>query len=504
VTASAAERAVAAARSNVVMYPLIALAAVVSSIVIARTLPLSQFALYAVALAVRGTAQLLADLGTGAASQRHFAELESLGARAQARGMFGRLAAARAAAAVVLAIAVAVARDPIADALELAPGERDFLAFAVVIGALEIVAGLGYYALSGTFRQARINQVTLAQGVAQPLAVVLAVALDLGLDGVLAAVVLGSAVRATGLTGSAVMWLRTMPDTGAHRPGLARSYADVAAAAVVGKLSTWAHTRQAVTLIVAASTSRPQLAIFSLAYDFAHQVLIAATSPVSGLVLPLFAAERDPERRRAIVSRTTRGLALLVLPVATILVVASPALMPLLFGDDYADAWHYMAIVVPLAAVDLVLTTPATGLMLAHDRLVRAYLRIRAVALAGVLAYPLLGGSDLLIVTAVMMGFRIAAALALHVVVRREAGAAGESAWLVRMTATCLAAASGGAIVVAVASTDVADLVGSSLVAGAAIALLVWAGRLLRRDDAEMLTRVVPPAGRMLRLLIRR
>src|SRR5215207_4423297 len=89
------ERATAAARSNLALSPLIGLAGLLSSIVVVRALAPDLFALYALAIALRGTVQFLADMGTGAASTRLFAELQQRGARAQALQVYSRLAAVR-------------------------------------------------------------------------------------------------------------------------------------------------------------------------------------------------------------------------------------------------------------------------------------------------------------------------------------------------------------------------------------------------------------------------
>jgi O-antigen/teichoic acid export membrane protein len=75
-----------------------------AGIVVARSLPLEDFAVYAIAIAFRGTIQLLADLGTGAASSRAFAQLEQHDARAQAARLFRRLAGVRLLAGAALVV----------------------------------------------------------------------------------------------------------------------------------------------------------------------------------------------------------------------------------------------------------------------------------------------------------------------------------------------------------------------------------------------------------------
>jgi O-antigen/teichoic acid export membrane protein len=78
------ERIAQAVRSNAVMFPLIGAVGFAANIAVARSLSTALFALYAAAVAVRGTLQFLADLGTGQASSRAFADLERFGGRASA------------------------------------------------------------------------------------------------------------------------------------------------------------------------------------------------------------------------------------------------------------------------------------------------------------------------------------------------------------------------------------------------------------------------------------
>ena len=74
-----AVRVATAARSNAITFVLLGGLSVATTVVVAHALGASEFAVYALALAARGGVAFLADLGTGAASQRVLAQLEAAG-----------------------------------------------------------------------------------------------------------------------------------------------------------------------------------------------------------------------------------------------------------------------------------------------------------------------------------------------------------------------------------------------------------------------------------------
>jgi len=166
--------------------------------------------------------------------------------------------------------------------------------------------------------------------------------------------------------------------------------------------------------------------------------------------------------------------------------------------NAYSDATEFAAILLPCFAVEVILSGPAAAMMLADESLVRPYRRIKLVTLGLAPAYLVFMGFGLLLVTALMMGVRVASALMLHVAIWQQAGFHVELGWLIR------ALAAGGTTFLITALTAqlipgrVVDLVLAPVAGLATFLLLVRIARLLRLDDVEIARRVLPFGHRAL------
>jgi O-antigen/teichoic acid export membrane protein len=497
---SRGERATRAARSTIVLTPLIALVGLIGNVFVLRALSPSDYALFATALAIRVAIQFLVDMGTGTATSRAFAEFDVAGKRPQARTFFARLMTARVGAVAVVAIAVALLPGLAADALGLHDNESSFLVFMVLVSSCEIISGLGTPVLMGTYGQPRLNKISLVQSGAQSVLVIGAAAAGLGLDGILAALVVSSVLKAVLVNGYAWVAISHIADAGHPHEPLGRTFARVATSSLIGKLAGFALSRPPMTLIAVGSVPRPQVAVFSVGYDFAHQVLLLASAPLYSLLMPSFSG-RPFEETRTLFRTCTRSLAIAMLPAAAVLLATWPALVDVIFGTKYHDTSTYAAIIVPLLALEITLNGPPTALMLTSDRLVGRYLTIKLVTLLAA-AIPLwLSREDLLAATACMMGLRVASALALQVVARR-AGVDVQGPWLLRLALCSAAAWAAGTAAAAAVPNEVADLVVGPGVAILTVLALIRAARLFNDADAEVVARVVPPARRWLARLV--
>jgi O-antigen/teichoic acid export membrane protein len=500
------KRAARAARSNVLLSPVIAIAGLASSIVVVRVLTPDAFALYALAIALRGGVQFVADMGFGGASTRAFAELHERGARRQAQRVYIRLAAARAGVVGAFATAVALAPDAFADLLNLGSNERYFLSFLVVIAVLEVAGGLGLYVLTGTFGHSTINKALLAQSVIQPPLVIAAAVLGLGVRGILGAIVVGSSIRAVALTVGSVRAIRRIEDGTAEVLGFASSYTRVASASIVGKVAAWVNSRQVVTPIAFSAVSRPQVAVFSVAYDWVQQVLTLVSGPIYSLLLPVFATRRrDEELMHTFFQLATRSLALVVFPVAALLLAVFPSMaaviLPSAYAKDYADATAFAAIFVPCFALEVVLSGPATAFMLAHDRVTGAYRMVKVVTALLAAAYFATAGIDLLVVAALMMAIRLGSTFALHFELQKRLGLHVEIWWFVRAVLAGVLTSGFAAAVAEAVPGRAADLAFAPVAGLALFLFLVRVSRLLPATDAAIAARVLRFGNRPLRLL---
>jgi O-antigen/teichoic acid export membrane protein len=493
---------VLATRSNTVTYPLIVAAGLVASVVAARVLSLREFALYAVAISLRGTMQLLADLGAGSAAARVFAELNVMGGRHQALVLFRRLMTIRLAIVAVFGLALAVLPHELSTVLGLTRSERYFLFFVAAIAVTEALAVLGYYVLTAVYAQRLINRVTLGASCVQPAVIVLSAGLGIGLPGVLAAVMAASLVRATFLTGGALRRLRAFEDSGRPVMRLGRTYATVTAASMVGKASAWLHSRQFLTLLGAATQPRAAVASFALAYDSSQQVLMAAMAPTNGVALPLFSSKATaPGELRQTFRAVTRATSLLALPTAGLLLALMPSAIPVIFGEKFTGAIPYGYILIPGLALELALGSPITSFMLAQDRLLRPYMIVKGLTLGAGVLYLALMHLALIALVGVMVGCRLGSTAALHLVVRRRTGTTldathfGET--MLMTTAGWLAGWTASTVV----PGRIVDLVAVPFVVGLVYLTAIRHTGVLRSDDAELAVRVFPPARRVLELI---
>jgi lipopolysaccharide exporter len=494
------ERATRAARSTILLTPLIALVGLIGNVFVLRSLSPSDYALFATAVAIRVAIQFLVDMGTGTATSRAFAEFDVAGKRPQARTFFARLLSLRVVAVAVVAIAVALLPGLAADALGLHDNETSFLVFMVVISSCEIISGLGTPVLMGTYGQPRLNKISLVQSAVQSVLVIAAAAAGLGLDGILVALVIGSILKAALVNGFAWAAISGIHDAGhAHEP-LGRQFARVATSSLIGKLSGFALSRPPMTLIAVGSVPRPQVAAFSVAYDFSHQVLLLVSSPLYSLLMPAFAG-RPLKEGMALYRTCTRSLAIVTLPAGATLLATWPALIAVVFGSQYDDSLVYAALIVPVLALELPLSGPPTALMLTSDRLVSRFMTLKMAALIAAVIPLWLAHTHLIAATAAMMGLRLASALSLQLVARRE-GVDVQAWWLIRVTLSAAAAWAAATGVAAAIPGEIADLIAAPLTAVVTVLVLIRVARLFNSADAEVVARVVPPAQRWLARLV--
>lgn len=498
------DRVAAAARSNLLMGPLIAGAGLLAMAAVARTLSEGDFALYAVAIALRGTVQFLADMGTGAASSRMFAQFQARGLRGQALRLYGRLLLARGAFVTIFIGSLLTAPVAAGTLLGLHDDESYLLALVAALAVAEIVAALGSYVLVGTMRQPVVNRIMLGQGLFQPAAVIAAAIFGFGLPGILGGVLAGSLLKAGALNTVAVRMLRGLQDTGTEIDRLGSTYARVATASIIGKAAAWVHSRQFVTLVAVAAFPRSEVATFAIAYDLTHQVLNLAAAPLYSLLLPAFASrDQKSEARQPLFMQTTRALALITLPTAALFIAVFPALVAILFGSRYADTVEYANVIVPGFAIEIILSGPATSLMLASDRLTTSYgvLKLLAFCLGG--SYLLLTGTSLLTVTAVMMSVRVASAVSLHAAIRRRTSMHIDARWVAQLLLLACVGFGLAAALAHVLPGHFVDLVIIAPVFLVFISIGIKSMGLLLPEDAAVAQRVVPQSERIIRGLIR-
>jgi len=407
----------------------------------------------------------------------------------------------RVAVIVALGLIVVLAPGAVADVLSLHGDEHYVLVYIALVGACEIAAALGFNVLFGLFRHPDVNRVLLIQSIGQPVLVIAAAAAGLGLSGILGGVLAGSALKAIVLNVTAYRAVHAIEETGAA-PKMASTYTKVAGSALAGKISGWLHSRQIVTVIAMSAVSRPAVAVFSLAYDVVHQVLILASTPFYNLLIATFASTgRQEISDRRLLRLVTRGLALIALGLAAVLLATFTSLSAALFGSDYSHTVRYALIIVPALALEVTLSGPATALMTAREPMVAPYGRIKLVTCIAAGAYVVTAGANLLLVTGLMMSIRVLSTLALHVAIWRRVRLRVEVGWLSRLAGIAIASgviAYGTGLLV---PGRIADLIVVPTVCVVLFLALVRVLRMLREEDASLADRILPVGGRVIRAL---
>jgi len=499
---AAFERAAGAGRSNLAMAPVLLLAGLVAVVVVARALDPADYAVFAAAIAFRGLMGYIGDLGTGTAATRLYAQLLADGAGAQARAIYRRLILLRLPVVAVLIAVVTLADEQVAEMTGLVGAERSLITLFALIAAFEVTSTLGTSVLLGLFKHSTVNRLTLVSTLVQPAVIIGAVAAGFGVRGVVAGVVAGSALRSLGGNGLAIRALRRTNDSGNRLAEVTRSYVRVASSALVGKLAAIVNQRQVLTFVGLSAFGRPEVAAFALAYDFTLQTLNAIASPVYSLLLPgLTAIKDDRARTQRSFALVTRILALAVGVPAVALAVLFGVLVSTVFGGAYAHAEPYGVVFLLFFALEVILSGPATSLMLADETLGQAYRTTKAVTIAAALLYlPLLTWS-LLAAAVTMMAIRLVSALALHVVIARATGMRVDGRWIVPCSLVLLATGAAASVPAVLGVQGIAGLIAGLALAAAAALMSVRATRALDADDVDVVVRAVPAVARPLSLL---
>lgn len=489
----------AAARSNVLMSPLVAVAGLAATVVVVRAIPPVEFAIYAVVLSFRSTVQFASDFGTGAASTRVFGELQARRAAGQARRVYVRLLAIRGLIALLLLAGIALVPAGFADLLGLEDDERDVIPILAAIGAAETLSSLGYYTLAGLLRHRWINHSILLATIAQPIAVIVAVVAGWGLVGIIAGLLVGSLLRVGAFHVGAIVALRKLGDAAETQDGVARTYIRTATGSVIGKIAAWIHSRQLVTLIAIQTAPRTSVAVFALAYDLVQQVASAVASPLSSLLLPLQAAAAgDDPRTRRVYQTAVRLLAFVLVPTAAILLAVFPVIVELLFPDAYAEAAVFAAIFVPAAVIETVLSGPATALMLSDDRGVGIFARIKLVSALLGLTYFAIAGADLLLVAAAMLAIRAATTFWLVFAAHRGLGIPVGGPWVSRLLPVSALAGLAAFVSTQAFQDPGLSLALGGLAGGGVLLVLVRRLQLIETADADLVRGIVPGLSRVI------
>ncbi len=487
-------RAAAAVRSNAAALPLVVGLGLAGTTVVANVLTTVELAAFLVVLSIRGTVQFITDMGSGTASARAFARLEHAGAKHPALALYARLGLIRIVLILVLLGAVLTFPQPLHDALGDDLDTETAVTLVLAMVGIEVFASLGFYTLTGLLRHDLVNRIAIAQAIVQPLTIIALVAAGFGLTGALVGLLVGSLLRGLALHICAFQALQAIQsdDPAGAADADPERLTPTAVAAGAGKLASFAHSRQLISLKAASVAPAGQFVLFALAYDLTHQALTPVVNPVGSVLGPSLATVGDADRSAGIASTAIRVLLLGTVGVAAAFTLAIGFVDDAVFGPQFADMDLYVLILAPAVAIELALTVPMTAVMLASDPWLRAYRTIKLATLAAAGVYFAVGLSDLLLVLALMAAIRLASALALAIVYHRRQPLRLPGAWLAGLALTAAAAgAIGWGLGTAVGGGIAGGIAGTAALGLVYLAGLRFAG-LVYVEDLATFGRVLP------------
>lgn len=356
---------VAAARAaswNVLLGPLHAVAALATSVVVARVLSLADYGVYALATAAVASFLLLSDAGLPAVLSRYAPAHRARGGAALGR-LVGEAHRARAVLMAVICAAVLFQRGPLASFLPPTPA---LTVVVLAIGVLSGFARVDEFLLVGLLDRRGIAIARLATVVLQPVLVIAAALAGLGVEGILGALLAGAVGDLVLFRWRAHGHLRGEPTASEALPGWGEM-SRFGGMVLADKLVSWMNSPSFVVLLLAGLGRPEEVPLFAVAGELGNRVISLLALPFAGIAVPLFAAlearERSAEQGAAARLYLVLLLLLFVPAAAVLTALATPAIV-LVYSAKFAPAGVVLAWLVPFVFLEFaVASTVQAALM---------------------------------------------------------------------------------------------------------------------------------------------
>jgi O-antigen/teichoic acid export membrane protein len=359
-------------------------------------------------------------------------------------------------------------------------------AFAGAFVAFGVLQSVGNAVLLGVQRFRSAALVGLVTGGVTVPVVIAVLAAGGGITGVFA---VEAAVAAANFIWTVLLARRALGGPRAVNPAVQRAALRFAGWTTISALVTLVVWRRSEFLFLAHYSSDAEIGLYSIAFA-AMTALAALPERLSTVLVSAFATLRGADAQRRIrwgFGRALRLLVLFSLPLTAGAAAVGPALLRVIYGDDYADAGTVLVIlvvVIPFLAVSSVSSSLMSGLDDARTPLLAG---LFAAAVNIGLAFLLIPRYDAVGAAAANAGAQVLATFALYAGARRLSGPVE---WRPGSLFRCALAAAGCALAarLTLELSDNALGVLLAIVAGAAaFALLAPALRVLSKEDAEWL-----------------
>lgn len=313
-------------------------AALVVSVLLARTLHTDGFGVYALTMTVVTFALLLARLGISSTVRRYVAELDGRKDLGTAAIVLGRALRLGIASGLLATVALAILATPLAMFFQRAELRTDLLIGAamllptVIVGILRaLITGLQRYRTL-----VRLNLLTSPLWVAG-----CAVAVWRG-GGVPAVLLVSLAVEivnllalgAVGLRAVGIKWRTPLPRELGSR---VQRYNVALAALIVLNAVVWERSE---ILFLGRFHAAAQVSFYAVPFALTERVVDLLPGAILGVLLPglSYAQGSDPRRFSAVLSSALRYLAMLTLPICLFGIPLAPAVIRVLYGAQFDGA----------------------------------------------------------------------------------------------------------------------------------------------------------------------
>lgn len=375
---------------NLLFVPSLAVLTVVSSAVVARHLSVSQYGIYGLAMATVTTLLLWSDLGITSAVARFTPGIRRLGPTPTRR--FLRFAACVRFAAMALVVLALLASRRFALVEEVLPFRGVSLALVLLVAAFQSASRVQQYYLTGLLDRKGVGAIQFTAGLIQPALIILAAVSGLGIEGILAGIALSSLIELVFLStyaGRQTDLVKVLQDESDVPSELGRDAARFAFVSFLEKLASYLNGPSFVLFLLAAlGSERQDVAMFTIAGDFALRMVSLLTIPFTGITLPVFSfLEADGRREDSATALRLHiiMLVLLFIPTAGLLTSLSSSLVPLLYSSRYSEAVPILAALVPFLFLEYTVYSALLAALMTRGR----YVAVLASKLPVLLGIPL-------------------------------------------------------------------------------------------------------------------
>lgn len=402
---------------NALLIPLAGVASLLGSAAVGRTLPLHEYAVFAVATSLTQALLLYSDVGISVSASKFFPEINVLQGRVGVKRFLSRLLVGKAIVFGLLLGALSLLSSSFARLLGIEEGFVFIFPYVGVVAWLEALAGVFGSLLSSLFDQKRVNSINGIISIARPLLIIAFVVTGFGVWGILSAMIIASFIK-LGLLAITGLRYSLEEKPYVEIPDLPRRFIKLSLFGYIEKITSYLHSGSFVTLMLAMYLPRQDVAFFALAADFVSKFLTLTISPLQGIILPMFTAvyaDGDSSKKDRTFSYTVKILTLLCFPMAAILIGSSPSLIPWLYSAKFGPAVPIAQILTLFFFLEYTIYGPANAALLSGENLkhllwaksislVSAPLFLLIIPTFGLYGTALyLGGARLLLVTALFL-----------------------------------------------------------------------------------------------------